>query len=150
MNPDALRFILETEFAKRCGQLVQIIRSNIFDFVTVEDGCIRPRPLGDIDPDRLVALKTYRVRQMRHGSSVHIALHDKVKACGILLAVFQAYGKRLDRVGVVVGAEPVKAAVTRPSACVTRAEEPQAAQREDTSELAALFDALDVEWPVAA
>jgi hypothetical protein len=150
MNPDAVRVLLETEFARRYGRLVQTVRSNILDFVTVEEGCIRPRPLGDIDPERLVALKTYRVRQTPRGQRVRIVMRDKLKACSILLAVYQAHGKRLDRVGVVVSAKPARAASTRPSACVTRAEGPQAAQLEDMSALAALFDALDVEWPAAA
>jgi hypothetical protein len=150
VNPDALRVLLETEFARRYGRLVQIIRSHILDFVTVEEGCIRPRPLGDIDPERRVALKTYRVRQTPRGQSVRVVMHDKLKACSILLSVYQAHGKRLDRVGAVVGTEPARAASTRPSACVTRIEESQVVQLEDMSELAALFDALDVEWPAAA
>lgn len=111
---------------------------------------LRTAVSGDIDPERWVALKTYRVRQTRHGQSIRIVMHDKIRACSILLAVYQAHGKRLDRVGVVVGAEPARAASTRSSACVTRIEEPQAVQLEDTSKLAALFDVLDVEWPSAA
>jgi hypothetical protein len=144
-NRDTLRLLLETEFAKRYDRLVQTIQSNISDLVTWNNDGIRLRPLSEIDPDRLIALKTYRVHQTRHGRHVKIALHDKVKACRILMAVYQAHDKRLDRVGVVVGEEPAKAAQTRPSAWVTRAEE-----LEDMTELAALLDAIDVEWPEAA
>jgi hypothetical protein len=150
MNLDVLRFVLETEFAQRYDRLVQIIRSNISDFVTWDKDGMRPRPLSEIDPARLVALKTYRVRQTRHGQRVQIVLHDKVKACHLLMAVYQAHGKPLDRAGAVVGEEPATATSTRPSACVTRAEGPQTTQLKDMTELAVLFAALDVEWPVAA
>ena len=147
---DTLRLVLETEFAKRYDRLVQIIQSDIRDFATWDKDGIRLRPLSEIDPARLVALKTYSVRQTRHRQRVKIALHDKLKACGILMAIYQAHGKQLDRVGVVVGEAPVKAASTRPSACVTRAERPQTTQLDDMTELAALFAALNVEWPEAA
>jgi hypothetical protein len=66
------------------------------------------------------------------------------------MVVYQAHGKPLDRVGVVMGEEPAKVAQTRPSVCVTRAERPQAAQLEDMTELVALFEVLDIEWPAAA
>ena len=150
VNLDTLRFVLETEFAKRYDRLVQIILANILDFVTWDNDGMRPRPLSDIDPDRFLALKTYSIRQIRHGQRVKIALHDKGKACRILSALHQAHGKPLDRVGVVVGEAPAKAASTRPSACVTRTERPRPTQLEDMTELAVLFDALNVEWPTAA
>ena len=150
VDRDTLRFVLEMEFAKRYARLVQIIESKITDFVTWDNDGIRLRPLSDINPDRFLALKTYRIRQTRHGQRVQVVMHDKVKAGGILMAVYQAHGKRLDRVGVVVGEVPAKAAQARPSACVTRAERPQATQLEDMSEMMALLDAFDVEWPEAA
>ena len=149
MNRHTLRLLLETEFAKRYGRLAQIIQSNIQDFVAWDNDGIWLKPLDDINPERLVALKTYRVRQTRHGQHIKIELHDKVKACRILMAVDQAHGKRLDWVGVVVGEEPAKAAPTRPSACVMRAEGAQAAQLEDMTELVALFEVLDIEWTAA-
>jgi len=149
-NLDTLRLVLEAEFAKRYDRLVQISQSNILDFATWDKDGIRLRPLSEIDPDRLVALKTYSVRQTRHSQRVKIALHDKLKACRILMAIYEAHGKQLDRVGVVVGSEPVKAVSTRPSACVTRAERPQTTQLDDMTELAELFKALNVEWPTAA
>jgi hypothetical protein len=149
VNHDTLQFVLEMEFAKRYARLAQIIESKITDFVSWDNNGIRPRPLSDIDPERFLALKTYRIRQTRHGQRIQIVMHDKLKACNILMAVYQAHGKRLDRVGVVMGEEPVNAASTRPSACVTRAERPQAAQLEDMTEMMALLDAFDVEWPTA-
>ena len=149
-NRYTLRLVLEAEFAKRYDRLVQIIQSDIRDFATWDKDGIRLRPLSEIDPARLVALKTYSVRQTRHSQRVKIALHDKLKACRILMAIYEAQGKQLDRVGVVVGDAPVKAASTRPLACVTRAEGPQAVRLDDMTELMALFDALNVEWPTAA
>ena len=150
VNRDTLRFVLEMEFAKRYARLGQIIEAKITDFVTWDNDGVRPRPLSDINPERFLALKTYRVCQTRHGQRVQIVLHDKLKACRILMAVYQAHGKPLDRVGVVMGEEPAKVAQTRPSVCVTRAECPQATQLEDVAELVALFEALNVEWPEAA
>jgi hypothetical protein len=150
VNLDTLRLILEAEFAKRYERLVKISQSNVLDFATWDKDGMRLRPLSEIDPARLVALKTYSVRQTRHRQHVKIALHDKLKACRILTALHQAHGKPLDQVGVVVGEAPVKAASPRPSACVTRAQRPQTTQLEDMTELAALFKALNVEWPEAA
>jgi hypothetical protein len=75
-NLDALRLVLETEFAKRYGRLVQIIRSNILDFVTWDNDGIRPRPLSEIDPERFLTLKTYRIRQTPHGQRVQIVLQE--------------------------------------------------------------------------
>ena len=149
-NLDTIRFVLETEFVKRYDRLIQIIESKLTDFVTWDNDGIRPRPLSETNPDRLVALKTYLVRQTHHGQRVQITLHNKTKACRILMAISQSHGKRLDRVGVVVGEASVKAASTRPSVCVTRAERPQTTQLDDMTELVALFAALNVEWPAAA
>ena len=149
-NLDTLRLVLEAEFAKRYDRLVQISQSNILDFVTWDKDGIRLRPLSEIDPDRFLALKTYSIRQIRHGQRVKIALHNKGKACRILLAIYQAHGKPLDQVGVVVGEAPAKAASPQSSAYVTRAKRPQPTQLDDMTELVALFAALNVEWPAAA